>query len=354
MSNDPTLLNFLSDTIRGASPEVLAAITAANEGSMAPYGNDPLSQHIQADFAEVFETDHLEVLLMAAGTGANALALGLLAPPYSQVICHAESHIYAHQCGAPEFYSGGAKLLPLAAEHARLSPQTVADSLQQLAGTSGPMMMPPSVLSLTQATELGTIYQADEIAELTAAARQHGLRVHVDGARFANAVVATGASPAELSWKAGVTTLAFGATKNGALAAEALLLFDPELASEAHLRLKRGGQQWAKMRFLSAQHRALLEDDLWLRNARHANQQAAHLADGLAQIPGIELAHPVETNQVFASLSRALTERLESDGFRFVRWNTVENRVVIRLVCAFDTPAEAVDQLLTAAGEHRL
>jgi len=354
MSTDPTLRNFLSDTIRGASPEVLAAITAANEGSMAPYGNDPVSEQIQADFAEVFETDRLEVLLMAAGTGANALALGLLAAPYTQVLCYSESHINVHQCGAPEFYSGGAKLLPLAAEHARLSPQTVADSLQQLAATCGPMMMPPSVLSLTQASELGTVYRADRITELAAVARRHGLRVHVDGARFANAVVATGASPAELSWKAGVTTLAFGATKNGALAAEALLLFDPELAGEAHLRLKRGGQQWAKMRFLSAQHRALLKADLWLRNARHANQQAARLGAGLAQIPGIELAHPVETNQVFVSLSRELTERLEGDGFRFGRWSTVGDRIVIRLVCAFDTPPEAVDRLLAAAGEHRL
>nr|XP_061807110.1 low specificity L-threonine aldolase-like [Nerophis lumbriciformis] len=314
---------------------------------MAPYGSDPLSQRLPRRLAEIFETDRLEVLPMAAGTGANALALGLLAAPQSRVICQHESHIYAHECGAPEFYIDGARLEPLAAEHARLTPATLTAYLQdQVARTDSER--PPTVLSLTQATELGTVYQAAELTELADLARHHGLRVHLDGARFANAVAATGASPAELSWKAGVNALAFGGTKNGALAAEALLIFDPEIAAQARERLKRGGQQWAKERFLSAQHLALLEDDLWLRNAHHANHQAARLAEGLVEVPGVELAHPVETNQVFAELGELIAAKLEADGYRFWRWRDTKSQVVARFVCAFDTPPAAVDQLVAA------
>src|SRR6185312_1799022 len=242
------------------------------------------------------------VFPVATGTAANALALAALTPPWGAIYCHEAAHIQSDECGAPEFFAAGAKLLPLAGEDAKLMPATVEAALLERGVVHH---VQPSALSISQATEAGTLYRPAEIAALGALARRHGLALHMDGARFANAVAALGCAPADLTWRAGVDALSFGATKNGALAAEAVIFFDPAKAADLAYRRKRAGHLFSKMRFLSAQLDAYLADGLWLRNARHANAMAARLGQGLARLPGARLVHPVEANEVFVELAEA-------------------------------------------------
>ncbi|MEE8188100.1 MAG: low specificity L-threonine aldolase [Kiloniellales bacterium] len=340
------MVNFRSDNASGAAPEILRALEAAGQGSANPYGDDEITKALTARFAEVFETD-VAVFPVATGTAANVLSLSVMVPPYGAVYCHEGSHIEVDECGAPEFYTGGAKLVLLPGEHGKISPGGLSAAIK---GVGFVHAVQPAAVSLTNATEAGTVYTPDETAAIAEVARAHDLGLHLDGARFANALVSLGCSPAELTWKAGVEALSFGATKNGALAAEAVLLFKPELAEALPYRRKRGGHLFSKMRFLSAQLAAYLSDDLWLENARHANAMAARLAEGLARLPGVELCHPVEANELFPRLPEAVIGGLLEAGFGVYRWGPEENRE-LRLVTSFNSDPEDVERFLTTARE---
>jgi threonine aldolase len=338
------MTNFCSDNTTGASPEILAALAAANDGQAMPYGNDPLTRRVEARFQEIFETD-CAVFPVATGTAANVVGLSVMTPPYGAIYCHRGAHINVDECGAPELFTGGAKLVPLEGAGGKLTPEALSAAI---GGAGVVHHVQPAAISLTQASEAGTVYRPEEIAAIAELARSHGLGLQMDGARFANALVAVGCSPAELTWKAGVDALAFGATKNGALAAEAVVLFKPALAETAGYRRKRGGHLFSKMRFISAQLEAYLADGLWLANARHANAMAARLAEGLGGLPGVELLHPVEANEIFASLPGAVIEGLLAEGFRFYRW-PLDDSLAVRLVTAFNSRAEDVEALIAAA-----
>jgi threonine aldolase len=337
-------VNFASDNVAGIAPEILEALARANAGAAEPYGADALSAKLARRFAEIFEHE-VAVFPMATGTAANALALAAVVPPWGVVYCHEDSHIATDECGAPEFYTGGAKLLGLPGAAGKIVPAAIAERL----GERGVVHhAQPAAISLTQATEAGTLYSRDEIAEISELARRHGLALHMDGARLANALAALGSTPAEITWRAGVDVLAFGATKNGALAAEAVIFFDPAKAGDLAFRRKRGGHLFSKMRFLAAQLDAYLADDLWLRHARHANAMAARLAAGLAAVPGARLRYPVEANEIFVELPEPVIGGLLAAGFGFYRWGGPAS-TCIRLVTAFDTRPEDVDALAAAA-----
>lgn len=268
-------MNFRSDNTAGASEKVLAALVAANGGAEPAYGADALTKEVENTLSEIFERD-VAAFLVVNGTAANSLALACAAPPYGAVLCHVESHIADDECGAPEFFSGGAKVVGLPGIACKLEPATVQMKLERMPAHSL-RHSELAALSITQATEAGTIYTLDEIAALTKVAHSRGLAVHMDGARFANALVALGCTPAEMTWKAGVDILSFGATKNGCLAAEAVIFFDKKKAMEMAIRRKRAGHTLSKGRFLAAQMQAYLSDGHWLDLARHANAAAEHL-----------------------------------------------------------------------------
>jgi len=338
-------MNFMSDNVVGAAPEIMAALAEANLEALPSYGGDPITARVEQSLGELFETD-VAVFPVATGTAANALALSVMTPPYGSVYCHAESHINTDECGAPELFTGGAKLVTLNGPHAKLDASTLAGALEN-SHIGFVHAVQPAALSLTQATEAGTVYTPDEVQALTDVARHFGLKVHMDGARFANAIAHLGCAPADVTWRAGVDVLAFGATKNGALAAEAVVFFDKTLAESFGFRRKRGGHLLSKMRFLSAQLDAYLQDGLWLRLATHANAQAQRLARGLAAVPGARLRDPVEANEVFVTLPEPVIAGLEARGFRFYRWEGT----LIRLVTAWNTAPAAIDALTAAAQE---
>lgn len=337
-------MNFRSDNITGIAPEILAAIAAVNAGNAASYGADPVTERVTRRFAELFEHE-VAVFPVATGTAANALALAALTPPWGAIYCHEASHIETDECGAPEFYTGGAKLMALPGAGAKLAPAAIEARMIDKGVVHHAQ---PAAISITQATEAGTLYQPQEIGALGALARRHGLALHMDGARFANAVAALGCAPADLTWRVGVDALSFGATKNGALAAEAVIFFDKAKAADLAYRRKRAGHLFSKMRFLSAQLDAYLADGLWLRNARHANAMAARLGRGLAHLPGARLVHPVEANEIFVELAEASIAALEAAGFGFYRWGG-PNATCLRLVTAFDTREADIDGFLAAA-----
>ena len=343
--------NFTSDNVTGAAPEMFEALAAANEGQAPGYGSDTLTQRLLERARAVFECD-LEILPVTTGSASNALALSLLTPPYGAVYCHETAHVMTDECGAPEFYSGGAKLLTLTGPHGRLDPAAI-DASMALIATMGVHHVQPRAVTVSQATEWGTVYGLKDLAAIGATARRHGLKVHMDGARFANALAHLGCSPAEATWKQGVDVLSLGATKNGALAAEAVVLFDPRLKDELAFRRKRAGHLWSKMRFLSAQLLAYLEDDFWLRKARHANGLATRLAAGLEAVGG-RLVAPVEANELFVVLPRTVIAGLRADGYDFYDWPAPrgESGAVIRLVTAWDMRAEDAEAFIRAATRH--
>lgn len=338
----PTI-GFTSDNIAGTSPQVLEALARCNVGQESPYGNDEYTQNVERMLCEIFETD-VSVFLVPTGSAANALCLSVLSPPWGSILCHPESHINNDECGAPEFFTNGAKLVSVEGDNAKIDPVQLQAKIRNKVGDVHSVQ--PSVVSITQATETGSIYSVVEIEVIGAICRDAGVRLHMDGARFANALVALDCSPAEMTWKAGVEALSFGATKNGVLAAEAIVLFDKSLATEMGFRRKRGGHLCSKMRFLSAQIDAYLRDDLWLKNARHANDMAARLSEGLSAIEGIELAGQTESNIIFCQLPQEVIDNLISQGFRFYhdRWGPG----VVRLVTMFSTQQEEVDRFVSA------
>jgi threonine aldolase len=348
-------MNFASDNAAGIAPEILDAIARANEGSALAYGSDAVTARLERKFADMFERD-VAVFLVATGTAANALALAHLTPPWGAVLCHEEAHVAVDECGAPEFFGGGIKLLTLAGEGGKIEPKTLARALERQWG--GPHHVAPCVLSISQATEAGTIYRPHEIGRLAEIAHARGLAVHVDGARLGNALARMNASLAEATWKAGVDALSFGATKGGALAAEAVVLFDRARAAHMPERRKRAGHLVSKHRFLAAQMEAFCADDLWLRLARHANAMADRLAAGLAAL-GVAPVWPVEANEVFVTLPAHMDERLKSAGAIYHPWSTSslhknslprEDASLVRLVTSFATRAEEVDRFVATAG----
>ena len=341
-------MNFVSDNTAGAAPEILAALARANDGTAANYGDDEITARLTKKLSTLFEKE-VAVLPVATGTAANSLALATLTPHYGAVLCHEGAHIYEDECGAPEFYSGGAKLIPIAGAHGKLTPESFTAALGHF--QRGVVHhVQPATISLTQATERGTCYSPTEVAAISRVAKKEGMSLHMDGARFANALAFLKCAPAEITWKAGVDAMSFGVTKNGALAAEAVIFFDPARAADIEYRRKRGGHLFSKMRFLSAQIEAMIDDGLWLRLARHANAMAQRLGQGLAQLPGCALEHPVEANVVFARLpSPAVMEALRAAGAKFYPWGPPTDRPRIRLVCSFATREAEVEQFLAAA-----
>jgi len=330
-------MRFFSDNAAAACPEALAAIAEANRLDTA-YDGDAWSGRLNAAFSALFETE-VEALWASTGTAANCLALAALCPPHGRILCHEQAHIEVDECGAPEFYTGGAKLLLGQGVGAKLTPETVTGLL---AGIRPDVhQSQPAALSITNATEYGLVYTPEETAALGALCKAHGLGFHLDGARFANAVASLGCAPAELSWKAGVDALSFGFTKNGALFAECLILFRRELAEATQYRRKRAGHLLSKGRYLAAQLLAMLEDDVWLRNARAANAAAARLAEAAGPD---RLLLPVEANEIFLRVTPDEAATLRGRGFDFYDWGPGE----ARLVTSWDSDPAHVDALAAA------
>jgi threonine aldolase len=343
--------NFKSDNVSPVCDAIMAAINAANSGSVPSYGGDEFTRKLQTAASEVFGTE-VAIFPVTTGTAANALSLAQIVPPYGAVYCHDAAHIVTDECGAPEFFTGGAKTMGLPAADGKISPDQVARAIAY-AKDMGVHHVKPGALSLSQATEWGTVYTVTEVSALAATAKQHGLPVHMDGARFANALVHLGCTPAQATWQSGVDVLSLGATKNGALCAEAVVFFDPRQAQDFERRRKQTGHLWSKLRFVSAQLLAYFEHGLWLDNARHANEMATILARGLTAIAGASLVQSVDANEVFVALPEAVVAGLERRGFVFYRWplSVPTAGVVIRLVTSYATPRAHVDELLAAARE---
>jgi threonine aldolase len=342
---------FASDNAAGVHPAILEALTHAAQGPAMPYGNDPVTARFEAKAREVFEAPEARAFVVATGTAANSLTLATLCNPWDTVYTHALSHIENDECGAPEFYTGGAKLTLLSGEGAKVDPEDFRARLR--AATPHDLHnVQPGALSLTQATEQGAVYTLDETRALTEIAHAAGLPVHMDGTRFANALVHLGCTPAEASWKAGVDVLCLGATKNGALAAEAVILFDPSLARAFELRRKRGGHLFSKMRFVAAQMEAYLTDGLWLEMAAHANALAGRLAEGIRTAPGCQLLNAPEANILFAEIPLAAHRALWEAGARYYPRETPpegaqdDAPVPVRLVTSFQTSEAEVDRFI--------
>ncbi|MEB3341319.1 low specificity L-threonine aldolase [Okeania sp.] len=342
-------MNFSSDNVTEVCPEIMAALVAANEGTMMPYGADEYTERLETKFSSIFETP-VKVFPVATGSAANALALSTIAPGYGAIYCHAESDINVDECCAPGFYTGGAKLVTVNGTDAQINPSELSKTLEK-GGRGIVHYAQPAGVSLTQATEAGTVYLPEDIDEIAKITHGHNLCLHIDGARFANAVVSLDCAPADITWRLGVDVMSFGATKNGAMAAEAVIFFNQDLAKTFGYRCKRGGHLLSKMRFLSAQLEAYITDDLWLKNAGHANQMASRLAQGLVEFPWVRLCHPVEANEIFVELPESVVDGLRADGFEFLVWQK-GTLPIIRLVTAFNTKEEDVDGFLASVKRY--
>jgi len=302
--------HFASDNYAGMCPEALAATIEANERHEVSYGNDSWTEKASNLIRDVFETD-CEVFFVFNGTSANALSLASLCQSYHSILCHELAHVEVAECGAPEFFANGTKVLLLAGRDGKVDPKSIEQVVHKRTDIHYPK---PRALSLTQATEVGTIYSVDELKAIAEAARHANLRLQMDGARFANALVALGVTPKEITWQLGVDVLCFGGTKNGIAIGEAVVFFNRELAREFEYRCKQGGQLASKMRFLSAPWVGLLRDGAWLRHAKHANAMARRLETALGQIQQIEIAYPVQSNGVFAKIPAAVVQGLHQRG----------------------------------------
>ncbi|MEO8751488.1 MAG: low specificity L-threonine aldolase [Casimicrobiaceae bacterium] len=335
---------FASDNWSGVCPEAWAALAAANAGHAPAYGGDGWTAAAIAKIREIFETE-CEVFFVFNGTAANSLGLAAICRNTDSIICHANSHINVDECGAPGFFSGGAKLLTADTPLAKLTPEAV----EQLAVTPHDVHSSrPRAIAVTQATELGTLYTPLELWHLAECAHAHGMKMHLDGARFANAVAALGCAPADIAWRAGVDVLSLGGTKNGLPFGEAVVFFDRGLAEEFGRRRMQGGQLASKMRFLAAPWLGVLEDDAWLRHAAHANAMARRLGEGLEGVPGTRLLAPVEANGVFIDLPLATIAALREKGWWFYEFIGATG---VRLMCAWDTPMTAIDALIADVRE---
>ena len=327
-------------------PEILDALIRANEGTALGYGADDWTARLQDRFSELFET-RVRVFPVATGTAANALSLAALSPSWGLVFCNAAAHINTAEANAAGFFGGGLKLAPVAGRDGRVD----ANEFERALAGFPPGQLhrgQPAAVNLTQATDLGAVYRLDEVQAVTEIAKARGLRVHMDGARFANAVARLQCSPADLSWRAGVDILSFGATKNGGALCDAIVVFSPELADGLAVQLRRAGQVWSKMRFASAQLMAYIENGLWLRLAGQSNRVAARIAAGIAGVPGVKLVAPVEANEIFLELPAGAMDALEADGFQFYR----RSATLARFVCRFDVMDDEADALVASLKRH--
>ena len=329
-------MRFFSDNAAAAHPKVIEAIAASNQLDTA-YDGDEWSQRLDGAFSQLFERE-VRAFWVATGTAANCLGLAALCPPYRGIVCHRDAHIEVDEAGAPGFFTGGAKLILLEGPGAKLTPELVTAGCEAI--RNDVHQVQPAVVSITNATEYGLVYRAAEVSALGDLAKRRGLRFHMDGARFANALVTTGESPADLTWRAGVDVLSFGFTKNGGLNAEALILFDTSLADEIAVRRKRAGHLLSKGRVLAAQILAMLDGGLWLDNARAANDAAQSLAKAAPH----RLVYPVEANELFLKVSDGEAQRLRDQGFDFYEWGPGQ----IRLVTSWDSDPDAVAKLASA------
>ncbi len=328
------MANFASDNTAAVHPQVLAALAAVNDGNMPAYGNDPVTAAMQEAMRQTFRAPQARVFPVFNGSACNGLALARMIRPYESVLCHHQAHINNDECGLPEFYSGG-KLVPLDGDHGKISADGIEALVEKTLGHA-PHTSRIKAVSLTQSTELGTVYSVAEVKAISAVCKANGLYLHMDGARIANAVASLGCHPAEVTAEAGVDILSFGGTKNGAMLAEAAVIFNPALAEDFAYIHKRAGQLPSKARYVSAQLKALIDDDLWLANGRHANAMAARLRDGLLERPGVGLLHPVEANELFVTLPKATADRLFAAGHYFYHWPN-EGADAYRLVTSFTT-----------------
>ncbi len=346
-------MNFGSDNQYGVHPKIMEAMVAANQRlTDVSYCHDDGTRDVEAALSRVFEKD-VKVFLVMNGTSANSLALSTFAGPYCGVLCHEASHINTDECNAPEMFTGGAKLVTLRGEENKISPAAIEAKLAQFVhGEHGAKI---TGISITNATELGTIYHPAEVTAISKIAKTRGLKLHMDGARFANALVSCGATPAELTWKSGVDVLSFGGTKNGGMIIEAVVFLDAVLAEDFLYRRKRAGQLLSKGRFLSAQMLAYLKDDLWLSNAREANRLAQRLGAGIHQLPNIRVSQKIEANEVFAFMPRGLHEKLEAMGAHFYEWPDEaarEGETHVRFVLSCSTPEAHVDAFIALAKQQ--
>ena len=342
--------NFYSDNVSGAAPEILDALVAANAGDTAPYGADAITEGLSAKFSALFETD-VEVYPVGTGTAANGLCASIVSAPYGAIYLSDTGHLHGSECGGPEFWSGGnARTVPVPSVDGKLGTAELA-RLADAAVARPATEVPPRAVSITQGTEASTVYTLAEIRAIVEVARARSLWVHMDGARLGNAVARLGCTPAEATWKAGVDVLSFGATKNGALTAEAVVFFNRELVQSMRYRRRRGGHLFSKMRFLSVQLEAFIKDGLWLRNARHANAMAQRVREGLAKIPGVRFPSPTEINLVLVALPQPVWDGLVAEGYSFSRRGALSEGI-IRIACAFDTTEDAVDALVETAQRY--
>jgi threonine aldolase len=332
-----TRRQFASDNYAGICPEAFAAMAEANQGHQVSYGNDSWTDKASNLIRDVFETN-CEVFFVFNGTSANSLSLASLCQSYHSILCHENAHVEGSECGAPEFFANGTKVLLLPGADGKIEPKSIEYAVKKRDDIHYPK---PHALSLTQASELGTVYSLEELRAVAEVARRCHLRVQMDGARFANAVVALGVTPKEISWEVGVDVLCFGGTKNGMAVGEAVVFFNPELAREFDYRCKQGGQLASKMRFLSAPWVGMLQDGAWLRHAKHSNTMARRLETAIRPLPGVQIAYPVQTNVVFATIPEKAVQGMHQRGWRFYTHVGINGEA--RLMTSWDTTPEDVD-----------
>lgn len=339
-------VEFRSDNAGRAAPELIAALAAANEGTALGYGMDPLTARLQDRFAQLFGTP-VQVFPVPTGTAANALSLAAIASSFAAIYCSADAHVNTSECNATGFFSGGGKLVPVAGTHGKIDPQ----ALEAAAATAGAGLFhksQPAAVNVVQATDLGAVYTPDEVAAIGRVAHAAGMKVHMDGARLANALAHLGCTPAQATWQAGVDVLSFGVTKNGGLLGDAIVVFNPDAAAQIRFHLRRAGLVWSKMRFASAQILAYVEGGLWLRLAGAANRAAATIASRVAGIPGVRLLAPVQANELFIEMHPAALDALQSDGILYYR----RAPGLGRFVCRWDTGAADIDALAASIERH--
>jgi threonine aldolase len=336
---------FASDNLAGMCPPAAHWFNIANDSGHVPaYGDDEWTQQVCARLRELFQTD-CDVYFVFNGTAANSLALASLCQSYHSVICSDVAHIETDECGGPEFFSNGSKLLVVPTATGAQAGKLTPDAIEAVVSKRSDLHFPkPKVISLTQATELGTVYSVEELRAISAMAKRHRLRVHMDGARFANAVAHLGCHPSDITWRSGVDVLCFGGTKNGLPIGEAVVFFDRHLSEDFAYRVKQAGQLASKMRFISAPWLGLLNDDVWLSNARHANAMAQRLHQGLSALPQLQLLGAPQANAVFAKLPQAVAQAMRAKGWRFYDFIADGG---VRLMCAWDTEAATVDAFVS-------
>lgn len=345
-------MNFGSDNVYGVHPAIMDAIVAANTGTQESYGTDAYTRKAQEQLSALFDCE-LDAFLVLNGTAANSLCLSAMTPPYGAVICHGDAHILVDECGAPELFTGGAKLIGINDTLGKLKLDSVEKTLNGF--TRGEHDPKPAAVSVTQASELGTVYSVDEITGIGELAHERGMKLHMDGARFANALVSLDCTPAEMTWKAGVDALSFGCTKNGAMLLEAVVFFDRTLAADFSHRRMRAAQLLSKGRYLGAQMNAYLENGLWLDNARYANDMADYLSTGLNGTGKVRMPLPTQANEVFPIMPRKLFELLLSKGVVTHQWpgdgpgndQVAEDEIFARFVCSFMTSKADCDALVS-------